>query len=236
VVPGVLILAGAATVALLSLGRVPVRRRAGRVDLGTSVDRLRSGGRRVIDAAWPDRRRAQRDAQLPELLDRLAASLRGGESASAALVALDGSLPEPLATELRPVVEALRHGAGIQVALAGWASSPTSSAEVRLVAAALSLGTGVGGEVARAVDRTAATLRERQELRGEVRALATQARASAAVLALAPLAFAGLVATIEPAATTFLVASPVGWACLGGGLVLELVGAVWMSRITGAAE
>jgi tight adherence protein B len=217
---------------------VPVRRRAGRVDLGTSVDRLRSGGRRVIDAAWPDRRRAQRDAQLPELLDRLAASLRGGESASAALVALDGSLPlpEPLATELRPVVEALRHGAGIQVALAGWAGSPTSSAEVRLVAAALSLGTGVGGEVARAVDRTAATLRERQELRGEVRALATQARASAAVLALAPLAFAGLVATIEPAATTFLVASPVGWACLGGGLVLELVGAVWMSRITGGAE
>jgi tight adherence protein B len=90
--------------------------------------------------------------------------------------------------------------------------------------------------VARAVDRTAATLRERQELRGEVRALATQARASAAVLALAPLAFAGLVATIEPAATTFLVASPVGWACLGGGLVLELVGAVWMSRITGGAE
>jgi tight adherence protein B len=78
-------------------------------------------------------------------------------------------------------------------------------------------------------------LRERREVAGEVRALATQARTSAGVLAVAPLAFTGLVSTIEPGAVAFLVTSPLGLACLLLGLALEALGAVWMTRITRSA-
>ena len=87
--------------------------------------------------------------------------------------------------------------------------------------------------MARAVDRVAATLRERRELRAEVRALATQARASAGVLAVAPLAFAALVSTIEPGVVGFLVTTPVGLACLAVGLGLDGLGALWMARDRG---
>jgi Flp pilus assembly protein TadB len=69
-------------------------------------------------------------------------------------------------------------------------------------------------------------------MQAEVRALATQARASAGVLAIAPVAFAGLVATVEPRAVAFLVASPLGVACLLLGLGLEGAGAAWMAHIT----
>jgi len=188
-----------------------------------------------LERARPARRHARRDAQLPDALDRLASSLRGGRSVGPALVELAAGLPDPLGTELRAVAASLAHGAPVTAALATWAASPGTSADVRLVAAALTLGADAGGEVARAVDRIAATLRERRELRAEVQSLATQARASAGVLALAPLAFTGLVATIEPKAVTFLVTSPVGWACLVAGLGLEAVGALWMARITGRA-
>ena len=152
-----------------------------------------------------------------------------------ALVDLAPSVAEPLGVELRRVAAGLEHGRPVGDALRAWSTTPDASSDVRLVAAALTLGADAGGEVARAVDRVAATLRERRELAGEVRALAVQARASAAVLAVAPAAFAALVATIEPGVIAFLVTTPVGLACLSLGLVLEAAGTWWMARITRAA-
>lgn len=125
----------------------------------------------------------------------------------------------------------LEHGAGVPAALRSWSTGGSASAQVRHVAASLSLAAEVGGPVARSVDRVAATLRERRELRDEARALATQSRASAAVLALAPVGFAALVAAVEPAALSFLFGSPVGLACLTSGLLLEAAGALWMARM-----
>jgi tight adherence protein B len=133
------------------------------------------------------------------------------------------------------VPAAIEPGSSVGAAPAAWSASPASSPDVRRVAAAPTLGAGAGGEVARAVDGVAATLRERHELRAEVRALATQARASAAVLAAAPLLFAGLVATLEPHAIAFLVTTPAGLACLASGLGLEILGVGWMARITRSA-
>ena len=190
---------------------------------------------RVIDRVRPDRRRARRDAQLPDALDRLGSAIRSGQAVGPALATMADALPDPLGAELRPVAGALRHGASVGAALGTWATGAGASSDVRLVAAALTLGADAGGEVARAVDRIAATLRERRELQAEVRALATQARASAGVLAVAPLAFAGLVATVEPAVAAFLITTPVGWASLTIGLGLEALGALWMARITRSA-
>jgi tight adherence protein B len=190
---------------------------------------------RVLDRVQPARRRARRDAQLPDALDRLASALRAGQAVGPALVELAPLVPEPLGTELRPVAAALQHGGTVAHALRTWSAGPASSSDVRLVAAALTLGADAGGEVARAVDRVAATLRERRELAGEVRSLAVQARASAAVLALAPLGFAALVATIQPGAIVFLVRTPVGLSCLALGLALQTTGTLWMARITRAA-
>jgi tight adherence protein B len=55
------------------------------------------------------------------------------------------------------------------------------------------------------------------------------------VLATAPLLFTALVATIEPSAAAVLVTTPIGLACLVGGLGLEAVGALWMHRIVRSA-
>jgi tight adherence protein B len=106
---------------------------------------------------------------------------------------------------------------------------------VALATTAIGLGGRTGGEVARALDRVAATLRERRELRAEVRALATQARASAGVLIVAPPAFALLASTVEPGVAGFLLTSPAGLGCLGAGLALDGLGAHWMGRIVAAA-
>ena len=231
-----LVAGGVVTCVVVALGgRAPTARMPGRVTASArppSLADVVGGAVRLLERAFPARRRARRDAQLPDALDRLASGLRGGQSIGPALVELAGPLPEPLGLELRSVAASLAHGAPVATALAAWAELPGASGDVRLVAAALTLGANAGGEVARAVDRIAATMRERRELQAEVHALATQARASAAVLAIAPLAFTGLVASIEPGAVAFLVTTPVGLACLTVGLGLEALGATWMARIT----
>ena len=188
-----------------------------------------------IERARPSIRRARRDAQLPEALDRLASALRAGVAIGPAVIEVAHELAEPLGAELREVARAIEHGAPVRAALATWSGAADSSPDVQLVAAALTVGAGAGGEVARAVDGVGATLRERHELRAEVQALATQARASAAVLAVTPVLFAVLVATIEPLAIAFLVTTPVGLACLMAGLGLEGLGVWWMARITRSA-
>jgi tight adherence protein B len=190
---------------------------------------------RALDRLRPARRGWRRDQQLPDALDRTAAALRSGDNVGAALERVAAATDAPLGAELRSVSRAIALGEPIAGALRAWARGRGASPDVQLVATALTIGARAGGELARAVDGVAATLRERHELRREVHALATQARASAGVLAVAPLVFTALVASIEPRAALFLVTEPMGLLCLAGGAALEVAGTVWMARITRSA-
>lgn len=188
-----------------------------------------------VGPALRRRRRQQVDAQLPAALERLASALRAGAAPGPAFIELADAAPEPLGSELRPTALEVRHGAPLATAIDRWAARPEASPAVRLTGAALGLGVEAGGEVARSIDRVAATLRERRELQAEVHALATQARASSGVLALAPVGFTALVATIEPTSVRFLVTTPLGLVCLVAGVALEAAGTAWMARITRSA-
>lgn len=194
--------------------------------------RLRSG----LDRLWPGRVAARRDSQLPDLLDRLAAALRSGRSLGPALVELAPATTPPLRDDLAPLAAALEHGRPLTTVLDGWVARGAPTPDLELTAAALRLGAGAGGAVAQAVDRTAATLRERRALEREVHALATQARASAAVLVLAPVGFTALVGSVEPATVRFLLTTPTGLGCVGAGLALDALGAAWMARIVRRAS
>ncbi|HYZ98327.1 MAG TPA: hypothetical protein VE575_06220, partial [Acidimicrobiales bacterium] len=64
----------------------------------------------------------------------------------------------------------------------------------------------------------------------------SQARTSAVVLSLAPLAFAVLLAMTDAAAARFLLRTTAGWVCLAAGLGLNALGAWWMARLTRGAD
>ncbi len=179
-------------------------------------------------------RTARRDAQLPEALERVASAVRAGRSLGAALREVATGTQPPLGPELAVAAAALDAGAAVEGAVETWRATADPSGDLELAATALALGARAGGEVGRGCDRVAATLRERRELRGEARALATQARASAGLLTVAPLGFAGIVSMLEPGVLRFLLASPAGLACLLVGVTLDALGAIWMARIVEA--
>ena len=100
----------------------------------------------------------------------------------------------------------------------------------------MALAVEAGGSVAVVLDGVTDTLRDRIALDREVAALSSQARASAAVLVVAPMAFAGLAASADHRVADVLFGRPLGWACLAGGALLDAMGALWMARLVGRSR
>lgn len=180
-------------------------------------------------------RRRLRRMQMPAALDRLAAALRSGSPVPLALLEAGAAVPPPVGSELVALGREADAGRAVAEVLDGW-SRRHDDAGTRLASTALTLAATVGGTPGHAVDGVAATLRERVDLADERRALAAQARLSALVLAVAPLAFAVLLGAADGAAASFLLGTPAGWACLGAGLALDGAGAWWMARLTRGPE
>lgn len=210
VVPVVAVTTGRGTAVLLGAA----------VGLGPPVllrSRVGRRGRRVVQ-------------ELPALLEAVARSLRTGATLRTAL--LDAArAPTPAGEELARVLVPLAAGVGLAEALAAWPQRRPSPS-VRLAVGALLLADAVGGAPARAVDGVAATLRDRLEVEAEARALASQARTSALVVAVAPLVFAGLGAAGDERTAHFLLGTRAGLLCLVAGLGLDAAGAWWMARLT----
>jgi tight adherence protein B len=185
------------------------------------------------------RRRAERvrlrRTQLPAALDRLATALRGGSSVPMALAEAGATMPPPMGPELLALGREASAGRAIADVLDGW-SARYDDAGTRLAATVLTLATAVGGAPGHAVDGVAATLRERVDLDEERRALTSQARLSALVLAVAPVGFAALLGATDGRAASFLLGTPAGWVCLVLGLALDAAGIWWMARLTRGTE
>ncbi len=192
----------------------------------------------VVLARWLTRGSARRrgtaiDRDLPAVLEAVARHLRAGGSLAQAIVAAgpaaQGALTETW-THLRADLEMV----GVVSALDRWANGsggagPTRPSE-RLAATALALAAETGGSPARAVDGVAATLRARRALGEEIRALSSQARASAAVIALAPLVFGVLAGATDDRTSTFFRTTG-GLILLAMGVGLDVLGAWWMARL-----
>lgn len=180
--------------------------------------------RRVLAAVW-DRRRV-RPADLPLALELLARELRGGATLTMAMSAL----PAGVDLGLREARQRIDAGATVADELDRW-SENLSPGDAVLVRSVLRLGVSTGAALADALDRTAAVLRERRQLAEELRALSAQSRASATMIAAAPVGFVLVFAVADPAALSFLFASPLGLLCLGAGLVLDGLGFWWMRHL-----
>jgi tight adherence protein B len=179
--------------------------------------------------------RRRRDVQLPAALDRLAASLRSGASLTMALDEVGEALEAPIGPEISGLAREAARGRPVREVLDDWTSARDDPG-TRLAASALVLASIVGSAPARAVDGVAATVRERLDLAAERRALAAQARTSALVLSIAPVAFAALLVLGDTAAAGFLLGTPAGWLCLGLGVGLDAAGAWWMARLSRSAD
>ena len=186
---------------------------------------------RLADRVGRGRRDRNLEVALPNALDGIARSLRSGASLHQAVADAATDAHGTLGADLRRVARDVDDGVPLSDALARW-SGDRSLSGVRLATAALALGAETGGASAQAIDGVAATLRINLAIAGDVRALASQARMSALVIVLAPVAFTMLATGTDDRTAAFLFRTPFGLLCLVLGLGLDALGWLWMRRIT----
>ncbi|MGI8793137.1 MAG: type II secretion system F family protein [Acidimicrobiales bacterium] len=162
-------------------------------------------------------------------LDVIGQALRGGRSLLQA-IDLAGQRSAPfLAADLRRVVDRARHGSGLVDALRHWGGARAEEPTVRMVAAALAAAAVTGGPALPAVEVVRGVVADQRALAGEIGALTAQARASAAVVGLAPVAMALLASVADRTTAAFLFTTRQGWVMLGAGLLLDALGVWWMA-------
>jgi tight adherence protein B len=190
----------------------------------------RRRGRRRRKAGPPD------DLAVASWCEHAARAVRSGRSVTAAIEQATDDVPE-LEPTMAPVVSAVRRGRplGDAIGVLGATARSTRRAlpATTLVASVLSACLELGGPIAPPLDRVGGVLRTRAALADEQQAQSAQARLSARVLTIVPLALLGLLA-VSDAKVRAAIGTPAGMAAVTLGAILNSVGWWWMRRIVGA--
>lgn len=184
--------------------------------------------RMVVNVKAERRRKAFAD-QLPELLQLLVSSLRGGYGLAQALDAVSGQSPEPTRTELQRVLFEVRIGRDPGEALAATAQR-MKSRDFEWVVSAIQINREIGGELAHVLETVAETVRERQRLARQIQTLTAEGRISAYVLIALPFALVFFLSLTNRDYFDPMRKSP-GPALIVLSLVLLAAGWFWMRRL-----
>ncbi len=173
--------------------------------------------------------------QVPELLEALVQPLRAGLSLSSALESAADELPEPFAAEARKAVNDIHLGVPLETAL-DELSDRCGSPDLRLASSALVQQRAAGGNLPQLLEALKSVMRDRATLTREVRVLTAQGRLSGYLVASLPAAFLAIECLFSRSAVQALFTQPMGWAILGVGLGLEILGLLIIRRICNLSE
>jgi tight adherence protein B len=185
----------------------------------------------VTAAVLRSRADAAYDTTLAGALDGVGRSVRSGGSLPQAVAEASTTVRGAVASDLSRVASAVARGRPFADAVTDWRDA-RDRPSVRLTVGALALATQTGGPPARVIEDVASAIRTRQQVAREAHALAAQARLSALVIGLAPLAFMAITCLIDRRNAHVLFGTPIGVTCVVIGLGLDAVGAVWMHRMS----
>lgn len=176
------------------------------------------------------RRLGSLSQQLPYLLDLLRSGLESGHSLQRGLQISVQDLPEPIATEIRLVIEQMEVGASLPDALENmFKRVPEES--VGLLVSAVRLQSVVGSSLAEIIQHVSEAIRNRQRLEQQIRAVTAQARYSSILVSLLPIAILALFSATRPEYVYPLFHDPRGIRLLKIAVVLNLTALTIMRRI-----
>jgi Flp pilus assembly protein TadB len=187
-------------------------------------------GMRLVLNVRISRRRAAFADQLPDVLQIVASSLKSGFSLPQALDSVVREDTQPAAGEFSRALAETRIGVDLGVALDKVASR-MNAMDLRWTVMAIRIQREVGGNLSEVLRTTVATMRERGELRRQVRALSAEGRLSGYILVALPIFVAGWLFVTKRSYLVPLYTTPAGVIMIVLAVVLVVVGAFWMRKV-----
>lgn len=171
------------------------------------------------------------EQQLPDTLGMWVNGLRSGYSVMQAMEAIAKEGPEPTATEFRRVVQEIQLGIERDAAFEHMLDRLPSE-DLDLIITAVSIQQEVGGNLAEILDIISHTIRERIKLKGEIRVLTSQGRATGYIIGGLPVVLSGFLYLISPDYMGRMIENQTcGWPMLGCGAALIASGTAAIQKI-----
>ncbi len=181
--------------------------------------------------SWAEeRRRITLFRQFPDALAMLVRAVRVGIPLTDGLAAAARESPQPTAREFQAMSDRISIGMQIHEALVETAAR-NGVAEYKFFSTAIALQSRTGGSPTEALDNLADVIRKRVALQERGKALASQARSSAVVLALLPIGTALLLLAIDFNYMSLLFTDDLGRQILGAAIALLFLGMFTMRTL-----
>jgi tight adherence protein B len=167
------------------------------------------------------------EEQLPDALDMMTRALRAGYPFNEAMHYIAEAMQPPISTEFALTFEEINYGCDVRTAFNDLLIR-VPSMNLIAVTNAILIQRETGGNLAELLDKTCDTLRKRFRFQRKVKTITAEARMSAWVLALLPLAVFLGIAIKSPDYIKPLFTTENGHFLLGIQLTLETIGALWV--------
>jgi tight adherence protein B len=176
------------------------------------------------------RRTRSFDKQLGDTLTLLSNALKAGYSFAQAINTVAKAASPPIADEFSRAVREMALGISVDDALNHMVKRNMSE-DFDLMVTAVQIHRVVGGNLAEILDTIAHTIRERVRIKGEIRTLTAQARASGWIITMLPIGLAAALTVISPDYFTPMFTHTMGIAMLAMGGFSMLIGFAIIQKI-----
>jgi tight adherence protein B len=168
--------------------------------------------------------------QLDDSLQLMASSLRAGHSLLQALASVAREAEEPTSEEFARIINETRVGRELGPSFEESARRMKSD-DFAWVTQAIAINREVGGNLAEVLDGVGHTIRERNQIRRQVKALSAEGKLSAIVLMLLPFGIAGFLMVSNPGYMAKFTQSLMGYTMIVVGVILLVIGGLWLRKV-----
>jgi tight adherence protein B len=153
----------------------------------------------------------------------MANTLKSGFSFRQALQIIAQEMPSPICDEFELLNQELNWGLPVPEAMLNLAKRMPND-YVNLFVTAISIQNEVGGSLSDILSKIAEAIRNKEELRGEIKVLTAQGKASGVIVGMLPFAISFFVFMVNPAYISQLFITPIGLFMVVAALTMEMVG------------
>jgi tight adherence protein B len=159
-------------------------------------------------------------AVFPEAIDTMCRGLRSGLPVTESIAAVGRELPDPIGIEFRRVADGVRMGKTLEASM--WeVARRIDTPEWRFLIIAMAIQKETGGNLAETLGNLADLIRRRRQLRLKIKAMSSEAKASAMIIGSLPFIMFVLLMVVNPDYIMTLFQDP-------RGKVMLCVGLFWM--------
>jgi tight adherence protein B len=177
------------------------------------------------------RRMDKFEEQFPEAVDLIARTLRAGHAFTTGLKLAGDELPDPVGAEFRVLSDRQNFGLPIPEALRDFAER-VPILDAKFFVTAVLTQRESGGNLAEVLDNLSAVIRERFRVKRQVRVITSHGRYTGLVLSFLPPVMAVVLLVRQPDSFMLLVTDPTGIRMIIFAVVLQVIGAVLIRKIS----